>query len=61
MRNNLDLALSLLGDLDDITEVSDAAIDLYLVLQELLESADIEDLVAGGLRGIDDELFDKGN
>lgn len=61
MRNNLDLALSLLGDLNDITEVSDAAIDLYLVLQELLESADIEDLVAGGLRGIDDELFDKGN
>jgi hypothetical protein len=58
VRNNLNLALSLLGDLHDVTEVSDTAIDLYLVLEELLECRDIEDLVAGGLRSIDDELRD---
>jgi hypothetical protein len=55
--NNLDLAITNLGDLDDITEVADTAIDLYLVLEELLEGRDIENLVAGGLRSVDDELM----
>lgn len=57
MRNDLDLALALLGDLDDITEVADTAIDLDLVLEELLEGGDIEDLVGRRLGGVDDELL----
>ena len=56
MRNDLDLAVASLGDLDGVAEVSHAAIDLDLLVQELLEGRDIENLVAGGLRGIDDEL-----
>jgi hypothetical protein len=56
VRNNLDLSIANLGDLDGISEVSDTAINLDLVLEELLEGGDVEDLVACGLRGIDDEL-----
>ena len=44
------------GRSDDIAEVADTAVDLDLVVQELLEGGDVEDLVAGGLRSIDDEL-----
>jgi hypothetical protein len=54
--SDLDLAIASLLDLHNITEVSDTAVDLDLVLEELLESGDIEDLVAGGLRSVDDEL-----
>ena len=57
VRNDLDLSIANLGDLDDISEVSDTAINLDLVLEELLEGGDVEDLVAGGLRSIDDELW----
>lgn len=57
MRNDLDLSVADLGDLDDIAEVSDTAVNLDLVLEELLEGGDVEDLVAGGLGGVDDELF----
>lgn len=56
MRGDLDLSIADLLDLDDVAEVANTAIDLDLVLQELLERADVEDLVAGGLRGVDDEL-----
>jgi hypothetical protein len=56
VRNDFNLALSLLRDLYSIAKVSDAAINLYLVLEELLESRDVEDLVAGGLRSVDDKL-----
>lgn len=56
MGNDLDLAIADLGDLDGLAQVADAALDLDLLVQELLESGDIEDLVAGGLRGVDDEL-----
>lgn len=56
MGNDLDLAISLLGDLDGLAEVSDATLNLDLLVQELLEGGDIEDLVAGGLRSVDDEL-----
>ncbi len=56
MGNDLDLAVALLGDLDGLAEVADAAVDLDLLVQELLEGRDVEDLVAGGLRGVDDEL-----
>ena len=56
VRNNLDLSIANLGDLDGISEVSNTAINLDLVLKELLEGGDVEDLVASGLRSVDDEL-----
>jgi hypothetical protein len=56
VRDDLDLALALLGDLDDVAEVTGAALDLDAVVQELLESLEIEDLVVDGLRAVDDEL-----
>lgn len=54
--NDLDLAVTLLGDMDLIAEVADATLDLDLLIQELLEGRDIEDLVGGRLGGVDDEL-----
>lgn len=56
MGDDLDLAVTDLGDLDGLAQVADTALDLDLLVQELLEGGDIEDLVAGGLRGVDDEL-----
>jgi hypothetical protein len=56
--NDLDLALALLGDLDGVAEVANTAVDLDLLVQELLEGRNIEDLVARGLRGVDDELHE---
>jgi hypothetical protein len=55
--DDLDLSITNLGDLDNITEVSDTAVNLDLVLKELLECGNVEDLVAGGLRSIDNELL----
>jgi len=55
--NDLDLAIALLGDLDDIAEVTGAALDLDAVVKELLESLDVEDLVVDGLAAVDDELL----
>ena len=52
MRNDLDLSVTNLGDLNGLTEVANTAVNLDLVLEELLE-----DLVAGGLRSVDDELI----
>lgn len=57
MRNNLDLPLALLAYLHNIAEVPDAAIDLDLVVEELFEGGDVEDLVRGGLRSVDYELW----
>lgn len=54
--NDLDLAISLLADLDGVAEVAGAAIDLDAVVEELLEGLDVEDLVVDGLRAVDDEL-----
>ena len=54
--NDLDLAVTLLGDDDSVTQVTDTAVDLDALVQELLEGGDIENLVAGRLRGVDDEL-----
>ncbi len=54
--DNLNLAIANLGDDDLVAEVSDAALNLDAVVEELLESRDIEDLVVGGLRSVDDEL-----
>ena len=55
--NDLDLSVTLLGDLDDIAEVTGAALDLDAVVKELLERLDVEDLVVDGLRAVDDELL----
>lgn len=56
MRNDLDLAIALLGDLDGVAEVTGAALNLDAVVKELLEGLDVEDLVVHGLRAVDDEL-----
>ena len=56
MGNDLDLAVALLGDDNVVAEVVGAALDLDAVLEELLESGDVEDLVVGGLRSVDDVL-----
>ena len=55
--NDLDLAVTDLGDLNGLAQVADTALDLDALVQVLLESGDIEDLVAGGLRSVDDELL----
>lgn len=55
--NNLDLAVTLAGDDNIVTKVVGAAINLDAVLKELFEGGDVEDLVVGGLRSIDDELL----
>lgn len=55
--NDLDLALALLLDDDVVAEVVGAALDLDALLEELLERGDVEDLVGGGLRSVDDELL----
>lgn len=54
--NDLDLALTLLLDNDVVAQVVGAALDLDAVLEELLEGSDVEDLVAGRLRSINDVL-----
>lgn len=56
MGNDLDLAVTLLGDLDLVAKVANTALNLDLLVQELLEGGDIEDLVGGRLGGVDDEL-----
>lgn len=55
--DNLDLALTDLGDGNNITEVSGATVNLDLVLEELLEGGDVEDLVRRWLGSVDDELL----
>lgn len=55
--NNLNLSIARLGDLNVVAEVSDAALDLDAVVQEFLKGGDVEDLVAGRLGGVDDELI----
>jgi hypothetical protein len=54
--DNLDLAIAGLGDDDLVAEVADTALNLDAVVEELLESGEVEDLVAHGLRSVDDEL-----
>jgi hypothetical protein len=58
VRNNLDLALASLADLDGVAKVSGTALDLDAVVEELLESGGVEDLVVDGLRAVDDVLLD---
>jgi hypothetical protein len=54
--DDLDLALTSLADDNVVAEVVGAALNLDAVLEELLEGSDVEDLVAGGLGSVDDEL-----
>ena len=56
MRNDLDLSIALLRDLDVVAEVAGTALNLDAVVKELLEGLDVEDLVVDGLRSVDDEL-----
>lgn len=49
-------SITLLGDLDGVTKVSNTAINLDLIVEELLERADVENFVGGGLGCVDDEL-----
>ena len=60
MGDDLDLAVTLLGDLDGVAEIADTAINLDLLVQKLLEGGDVEDLVASRLGGVDDELGGRG-
>jgi len=57
VRCDLNLPIAEILDQHDIAEVSDTVINLDLVLKELLKGGDVEDLVACGLRSVDDELF----
>ena len=57
MGNDLNLALALLLNDNLVAQVADAAVDLDLVLEELLKGGGVEDLVAGRLAGVDDELL----
>jgi hypothetical protein len=54
--NDLDLAIGGLGDLDVVAKVADAALNLDLLVEKFFEGGDVEDLVACGLRSVDDEL-----
>lgn len=54
--NDLDLAVGSGGDDNVVAQVVGAALNLDVVLEELLEGGDIEDLVASRLRSVDDEL-----
>ena len=56
MGDDLDLALASLLDDDLVLEVANTALNLDLLLKELLEGGGVEDLVARGLLGVDDEL-----
>lgn len=55
--DDLNLAIAGLGDLDGVAEVADAALDLDLIVQELLEGGNVEDLVVGWLGAVDDVLL----
>ena len=54
--NNLNLPFTLLANLDRVAQVTNAVVDLDLVVEELLKGGNIEDFVRGGLGGVDDEL-----
>lgn len=56
MGRDLDLAVAGLADGDVVAQVVGAALDLDAVLQELLKGRHVEDLVAGRLLRVDDEL-----
>lgn len=56
MSDDNNFSIALLGDLDRVTKVSNTAINLDLIVEELLERTDVENFVGGRLRCVDDEL-----
>lgn len=54
--NNLNLSSGSMLDLDLVAQVADTALNLDAVVQELLESSNVEDLVVDGLGGVDGVL-----
>ena len=56
MCDDLNLAITRLGDLDIFTQVANAALDLDAFMQEPLERRDIKNLVIRWLRGVDYKL-----
>jgi hypothetical protein len=57
VRDDFDLAIADLLDLDIIAEVAGTALDLDAVVQELFERGDVEDLVGDGLGAVDGVLL----
>ena len=57
MSDDFDLSIAGLGDLDGVTQVADAALDLDAVVEELLEGGEVEDLVGDGLGSVDHVLL----
>ena len=57
MRHHLDLPIPRAIDLHDLAQIADPVVHLDLVVQELLKRGDVEDLVRGRLRRVDDELL----
>lgn len=57
MGHDLDLALASLGDGDRVAQIARAAVHLDAVVQELLESGDVKDLVTDRLRAVDGVLI----
>ena len=57
VRDDLDLPVADLADGDVIAQVAGAALDFDTVMQKLLESAEVEDLVGDGLRAVDRVLL----
>jgi hypothetical protein len=53
MGDDLDLPIPNLLDVDIVAEIARAAFDLDAIMQELLERAEVEDLVADGLGAVD--------
>lgn len=54
--HHFDLAIPDLGDVDGVPEIANPVVHLDLIVQELLKGGNVEDLVADGLRTVDDVL-----
>ena len=57
--DNLNLPFTLLADLNRVAQIAYPVVDLDLVVEELFKGGNVEDLVRGGLGGVDDELDEK--
>lgn len=56
MSDDNNLSITLLGDLNSLTKVSDTAANLDLIMEEFLERVNVENFVGGGLGRVDGEL-----
>lgn len=56
MSDDNNLSITLLGDLNSLTKVPDTAANLDFIVEELLERANVENFVGGGLGCVDGEL-----